>query len=44
MSISLTPILQHRRDLFRRAARTRETILHEGVYAGMLGPQYETSA
>ena len=29
---------------FARAARTENIILHEGVYAGCLGPQYETPA
>ena len=29
---------------FREAARTNRLTLHEGVYAGLLGPQYETPA
>ncbi|MFZ4598494.1 MAG: purine-nucleoside phosphorylase [Terrimicrobiaceae bacterium] len=32
------------RDLFRTAARDRRMDLHEGVYAAMPGPQYETPA
>ena len=29
---------------FTRAAESQDLILHEGVYAGLLGPQYETPA
>lgn len=29
---------------FKRAAKAEEITLHEGVYAGLLGPQYETPA
>jgi len=29
---------------FARSAKAQGTILHEGVYAGLLGPQYETPA
>jgi purine-nucleoside phosphorylase len=32
------------REDFRRAARKIDMTLHEGVYAGALGPQYETPA
>ena len=32
------------RDRFRNAAQTAGITLHEGVYAGLLGPQYETPA
>lgn len=32
------------RDHFSAAAKTAGATLHEGVYAGMLGPQYETPA
>jgi len=32
------------RTRFREAARTAAIILHEGIYAGLLGPQYETPA
>lgn len=32
------------REAFRRAAQSIEVTLHEGVYAGLLGPQYETAA
>ena len=32
------------RARFREAARNTGMILHEGVYAGLLGPQYETPA
>jgi purine-nucleoside phosphorylase len=32
------------RELFRESARQRGTDLHEGVYAAMPGPQYETPA
>ena len=32
------------RRIFARAAQTENITLHEGVYAGMLGPQYETPA
>ena len=33
-----------RRESFASAARREGIILHEGVYAGVLGPQYETPA
>jgi purine-nucleoside phosphorylase len=29
---------------FQQAARKIDMVLHEGVYAGLLGPQYETPA
>jgi purine-nucleoside phosphorylase len=32
------------RERFRHAARKIDLILNEGVYAGLLGPQYETPA
>ncbi|CAN5587208.1 purine-nucleoside phosphorylase [soil metagenome] len=32
------------RERFARAARAAKMTLHEGVYAGMLGPEYETPA
>jgi purine-nucleoside phosphorylase len=32
------------RGEFARAAESQDLILHEGVYAGLLGPQYETPA
>src|ERR1700736_2887008 len=32
------------RETFRAAARKIDIVLHEGVYAGSLGPQYETPA
>jgi purine-nucleoside phosphorylase len=32
------------RDIFRKAANKANVVLHEGVYAGLLGPQYETPA
>jgi purine-nucleoside phosphorylase len=32
------------REKFRNAARKIDMVLHEGVYAGLLGPQYETPA
>ncbi|MEQ1851281.1 MAG: purine-nucleoside phosphorylase, partial [Chthoniobacteraceae bacterium] len=32
------------RDHFSAAAKAAGATLHEGVYAGMLGPQYETPA
>jgi purine-nucleoside phosphorylase len=32
------------RERFTRAARKIDMVLHEGVYAGLLGPQYETPA
>jgi purine-nucleoside phosphorylase len=32
------------RDKFRAAAKAQRIGLHEGVYAGLLGPQYETPA
>jgi len=35
---------QTRRACFTRVARDEGIVLHEGVYAGMLGPQYETPA
>ena len=34
----------HLRDAFKAAARELALPLHEGVYAAMLGPQYETPA
>jgi purine-nucleoside phosphorylase len=35
---------EHLRELFRATARKEGIVLHEGVYAGLLGPQYETPA
>jgi purine-nucleoside phosphorylase len=32
------------REKFRAAARAQNLVLHEGVYAGVRGPQYETPA
>jgi len=32
------------RVLFMQAARKKSLLLHEGIYAGMVGPQYETPA
>ena len=32
------------RDNFAQAAKAQNIVLHEGVYAGCLGPQYETPA
>jgi len=32
------------RDKFSAAAKAQSIVLHEGVYAGLLGPQYETPA
>jgi purine-nucleoside phosphorylase len=34
----------HLRERFRRAAETAGITLHEGIYAGLPGPQYETPA
>jgi len=41
MSTSYDPVW---RDEFRLAAQTSGVVLHEGVYAGLRGPQYETPA
>ena len=41
MSAAYSP---HLREKFSRAAKADGITLHEGVYAGMLGPQYETPA
>lgn len=41
MTNAYTPRL---RESFRRAAGKIDMLLHEGVYAGLLGPQYETPA
>jgi purine-nucleoside phosphorylase len=35
---------QKLREHFMRAAKSEGILLHEGVYAGLLGPQYETPA
>ena len=35
---------KHLRAHFSKAAKSRGMTLHEGVYAGLLGPQYETPA
>ena len=32
------------RENFRQAADKIDMVLHEGVYAGLIGPQYETPA
>ncbi len=32
------------REIFRNAAKQAGVLLHEGIYAGLLGPQYETPA
>src|SRR5436853_2038747 len=43
--IDLTEAYSSRlRENFRAAARKIDIVLHEGVYAGNLGPQYETPA
>ncbi|HEY4285203.1 MAG TPA: purine-nucleoside phosphorylase [Chthoniobacterales bacterium] len=43
--VDMTEIYSQRlRDLFARAAAGARLVLHEGVYAGLLGPQYETPA
>ena len=43
--VDLTEVYSKRwRADFARAARTENVVLHEGVYAGLLGPQYETPA
>ena len=41
MSAVYSPVL---REAFRRAAAHGHVVLHEGVYVGLLGPQYETPA
>ncbi|HEY0369560.1 MAG TPA: purine-nucleoside phosphorylase, partial [Chthoniobacterales bacterium] len=41
MSDAYSPAL---REQFARGANTLDLTLHEGVYAGLLGPQYETPA
>src|SRR5437763_2816109 len=41
MSDAYSPRL---REKFRAAAQKIDIVLHEGVYAGSVGPQYETSA
>jgi purine-nucleoside phosphorylase len=35
---------QRLRERFGQAAKSTGIVLHEGVYAGLLGPQYETPA
>jgi purine-nucleoside phosphorylase len=43
--IDLTEVYSKKwREEFRRAAAAENLVLHEGVYAGLLGPQYETPA
>ncbi|HXM33039.1 MAG TPA: purine-nucleoside phosphorylase [Chthoniobacterales bacterium] len=43
--IDLTEVYSKKwREEFRRAATAQDLVLHEGVYAGLLGPQYETPA
>lgn len=43
--IDLTEVYSKKwREEFRRAATAENLVLHEGVYAGLLGPQYETPA
>jgi purine-nucleoside phosphorylase len=34
----------HLREIFRGTAKEEGVVLHHGVYAGLLGPQYETPA
>jgi purine-nucleoside phosphorylase len=41
MSVVYSPLLA---DSIRSLARKTDTVLHQGVYAGLLGPQYETPA
>src|SRR3979409_2647653 len=38
------PYSKQWRAEFTRAAESQDLILHEGVYAGLRGPQYETPA
>ncbi|HVF71081.1 MAG TPA: purine-nucleoside phosphorylase [Chthoniobacterales bacterium] len=38
------PYSENFRALFRHAADAENIVLHEGIYAGLLGPQYETAA
>jgi purine-nucleoside phosphorylase len=43
--VDMTDVYSPRlREKFRAAARKIDIVLHEGVYAGGLGPQYETPA
>jgi purine-nucleoside phosphorylase len=43
--VDLTDAYSRRwREKFQEAARKIDMVLHEGVYAGVLGPQYETPA
>ena len=43
--IDMTDVYSHAwRERFARAAKTGGISLHEGVYAGMLGPQYQSPA
>lgn len=43
--IDLSEVYSERlRAIFRASARQQQTTLHEGVYASVLGPQYETPA
>ena len=43
--IDLTEVYSKKwREEFRRASTSESLVLHEGVYAGLLGPQYETPA
>jgi purine-nucleoside phosphorylase len=45
MFLDLTDTYSPRlREEFRSAARKIDMVLHEGIYAGALGPQYETPA
>lgn len=41
LSVAYEPVW---RNVFRSAAAARGMVLHEGVYAGLRGPQYETPA
>ncbi len=43
--VDLTEVYSKKwRAEFSKAAKTEDIVLHEGVYAGLLGPQYETPA
>ena len=43
--VDLTEVYSKKwREEFRHAAAAENLVLHEGVYAGLLGPQYETPA
>jgi purine-nucleoside phosphorylase len=43
--VDLTEVYSKKwREEFRLGAAAKNLVLHEGVYAGLLGPQYETPA